>query len=335
MFSNGDVDMRTLPPTLATLTATNVLPLQNLQNLMPNRAADVPTVSLPTTVSAGNIQELNKEIEPLSVGQQDTDIRNSNLLLSSQKDLDIRLQQPLDPRVLSSKDVDIRQFSNIYDDNNKQETQEIETEDEPMLQIDTGEELAPKDLPPDLPKTQRNLFMRIQAQQKENVPEESKTGFEINENINWYSDDDDDDDNKLTIKDDNDDVKEKDESEQDILSPPQIKPQEVVEKLGDLSKIDISDEVTRLLTSMSQAKNPIATTEMKTPSATSLLRDPRISSESRTIQDPRILADPRRGRINSTEIKTEKLSIYEQGGIDNDLRSSDNDSDNREEYKGV
>lgn len=75
------------------------------------------------------------------------------------------------------------------------------------------------------------------------------------------------------------------------MSPTQIKPQEVVEKLGDLSKIDISAEVTKLLTSMSQQK------EAPKPA----IRDPRqLRSQQASQQQP------------STE---QKISIYEQGSI--------------------
>lgn len=49
------------------------------------------------------------------------------------------------------------------------------------------------------------------------------------------------------------------------MSPPTIKPLEVVEKLGDLSKIDISAEVTKLLTSMSQARNQFVSTTVPAP----------------------------------------------------------------------
>lgn len=72
------------------------------------------------------------------------------------------------------------------------------------------------DLPLNLPKTQRDLFLRIQAQQKDNVVETQKDTAEDNvlNNDNWYSDDeDDDDDDRLMIKVDNEDVREKNEEE--------------------------------------------------------------------------------------------------------------------------
>lgn len=42
------------------------------------------------------------------------------------------------------------------------------------------------------------------------------------------------------------------------MSPPTIKPVEVIDKLGDLSKIDISAEVTKLLTSIKSGQTSAA-----------------------------------------------------------------------------
>ncbi|XP_063923736.1 uncharacterized protein LOC135137894 isoform X3 [Zophobas morio] len=241
--SNGDIDMRTLPP------LTQIAP----QTPMMGAAGEEPNVDADTNNFT-----------------QDIDIRNPNMLQFDTKDVDIRQQ------ILASKDVDIRQIPPVFD------------EDENRLQIDTGE--SGEGLPADLPKTQRELYMRIQSQQKTNLPEQAQESVEVDENINWYSDDDDEDENRLTIKVDNEEEK-KEGSECTIMSPTQIKPQEVVEKLGDLSKIDISAEVTKLLTSMSQQK------EAPKPA----IRDPRqLRSQQASQQQP------------STE---QKISIYEQGSI--------------------
>lgn len=235
--SNGDIDMRTLPP-LAQL--------------------DEPSS---TEMESQNFT-------------QDIDIRNPSMIqFDTTKDVDIRHQ------ILATKDVDIRQIP-VFDDGNKVEDDD---EEESKLQIDTGEDEATVILP-NLPKTQRDLYMRIQSQQKTNLPTESES-FSVQENINWYSDDDDDDENRLTIKVDNDEEKKEDSDH--LMSPPQIKPLEVVEKLGDLSKIDISAEVTKLLTSMTQTAN---TTQPK-QSPKPMTRDPRQKSQQ------------------------EKVSIYDQGSI--------------------
>lgn len=72
-----------------------------------------------------------------------------------------------------------------------------------------------------------------------------------------------------------------------IMSPPQIKPLDVVGQLGDLSKIDISAEVTRLLTTMSQSQNQFAfplktaddATMPQSTASTSSLSDPRTARQ--------------------------------------------------------
>lgn len=76
-----------------------------------------------------------------------------------------------------------------------------------------------------------------------------------------------------------------------IMSPPQIKPLDVVGQLGDLSKIDISAEVTKLLTTMSQSHNQFPflpkpagdSTPPPSTASTSSLTDPRTARQVNVI----------------------------------------------------
>lgn len=185
--------MRTLPPALSTPVMLSTIASNNP---VENSEADI-----------ARYQRESGILGPL-LGSN-FDFPGSKTLPYSTQDVDIRSQ----PLLSDTKDIDIRQLPNSFG-NNAPQTSFSNEEDEPMLQIDSGDDRRDNqtDLPAHLPKTQRDLFMRIQAHQKESVVEpEKKDDFNISENINWYSDDDDDDENRLTIKVDNEDVKEKGE----------------------------------------------------------------------------------------------------------------------------
>lgn len=131
-----------------------------------------------------------------------------------------------------------------------------------------------------------------------------------------------------------------------VPAPAVIKPVEtVIEKLGDLSKIDISDAVTKLLSSISQSTT--LSSSPSTSTAPPVIRDPRQGAQqqqqsgSEDATKSVINADPRRARVLSLgspppSQKTERLSIYEQGGLsvaelnrDIDLRMTEKDLDLR------
>ncbi|KAK5638502.1 hypothetical protein RI129_012797 [Pyrocoelia pectoralis] len=282
------------------------------QDMRVNSSGDIDMRTLPPQLNTQPVLQPLQDVDIRPV--QDSDIRQLNV------------EAPMD----FTKDVDIRQISQ-FDMASKTNDNNDNTTDEPNLEIVEENEKTDSiaELPDTLPKKQRELFLRIRAQQKENIPTITKEASDDEaNNIDWYSDDDDDDDdNRLTIGDDVEEAKPK--QEEPMALPSQIKPVEVMEKLGDLSKIDISAEVTKMLLSS------ISQTGALSKSATSP-KDPRTSDTSKTSIT---LSDPRRSRVSSTETKkSEKVSIYDQGSmslVDNtkdvDLRNLE-DTDLRPQF---
>ncbi|XP_030754441.1 protein suppressor of sable isoform X2 [Sitophilus oryzae] len=338
--SNGDIDMRTLPT--------------------------IPAV--PSTIGHSsqdsNVDQFHRDISLSNIN--DVDIRSNAMDFT--KDIDIR--QPI-PKYPASMDVDIRPVQKNYED--KQQT---DTEDE--LQIDTEEDKKDNSVQNkfELPQATKDLLARINANQKDNSIAENTLSqdstneldnFDMDQNIDdWYSDDD-DDDNRLTIKVEEDENVKRDrhdsvgngpEKESQSLEESQnsnihslpsnitSKTADIVGKLGDLSKIDISLEVTKLLTSMSKSRSQTSqdsdvteqtNSQQSDISGSGSLQDPRnvsrqdprlssSTSQEATVlrQDPRLMnLDPRqRPRQSSTDSqgkeknKSDKVSIYEQGGLD-------------------
>lgn len=127
-----------------------------------------------------------------------------------------------------------------------------------------------QDKPSHLPKLALDLFTRIQQQQKaaqESFKNLETEGDETQQGEDWYSDDDgdDDDDDNLQIvikepaKEETEepalgDSKETDTQQQpdDEQQQPSAIPQPamIVDKIGSLSKIDISAEVSKLLSTI-------------------------------------------------------------------------------------
>lgn len=337
IYSNGDIDMRTLPPQMTLqVNQPNLLltqiqlqqqQIQQLQQQIPQQA---------------NMQQAHQKLD-LEQYQRDAGFLTPFQDNNTKKDVDIRNQFDIQQSTTNIKetdlikdvdsrsdfkDVDIRHYSSSMSN----ETEDDNNADEPALQIVMDDESDQKpeheddnndnneqdnaadNIPANMPKTQRDLFLRIQAQQKENTLENQEKDNSDNEesNVDWYSDDE--DEQKLTIKVDDEKELEKPASpQQQQQLPQQIKPQEIVDKLGDLSKLDISAEVTKLLSSINQNK------EIKS-------RDPRQSADKSNVNDPRL-------RRPSSDRKIEKISIYEQGltSRDVDLRD-ESDTDLRANY---
>jgi len=191
-------------------------------------------------------------------------------------------------------------------------------------------------VPSHLPKKAQELFMRIQQQQRaaqdslKNMDNDSNTLNTDQIIEDWYSDDEDDDDDdddeggNLTIVDSSKDEIEPIEKTQNVVIKEEFQPAStsnvpqpaaIVDKLGDLSKIDISAEVSKLLSTLkaqSSTNNKTQQTvnsnqdakaksmqDMKTESET--LSNPRwspgpSSSTMSVSRDPRMSRDPRQRR---------------------------------------
>lgn len=192
--------MRTLPPPL--LSCGLPLPLNT-----PTIAENTPKATLSEAGLAGGVSALNAPLEGRVLGG--------------------RVPYDFDQR-LASTDVDIRRLPSAYEGvgnvNSANESSTVSEDDSENLKIVEEAQAEPKakvgeDLPLDMPKPQRDLFLRIQARQRENLlenqGEESDDGGA--NNVNWYSDDEDDeDDDRLTIKVDGEDGKENKEEEQNL-----------------------------------------------------------------------------------------------------------------------
>ncbi|XP_058804894.1 protein suppressor of sable [Phymastichus coffea] len=251
------------------------------------------------------------------------------------KDVDLRqLLRPKTPKTVNVTDeVANSAMAKMEEGNDRDEDTslviETPTDDEDKSKTRVSPSLGSQIIPSSLSKKTQELFMRIQQQQKEQ--EDSFKNLDNNEDqhVNeedWYSDDDDDDDDyQLTIV---DFEKEKEEEEQKLKTEeeplqqsgiPQPAPF-VDSKLGDLSKIDISMEVSKLLSSIKaqsnqkQEKEALKTrqesTEIDTkpelPLTNRVLEsehsDPKMSPSSNILQsttvsrDPRMSRDPRQRR---------------------------------------
>ncbi|GLV36786.1 suppressor of sable [Carabus blaptoides fortunei] len=284
--SNGDVDMRAMPQMLPKPTETQLNFEQYKQD-----------ARLTLNMSDNNDMKM------------DTDIRQ----FSAESKLTIAEDTHSD----TNRTTDVAHNASKIDHGH---TSDSSVHLESSLTIDEKAGDSGSEIPNNLPKKQRELFLRIQAQQKENIPENQHGNDDASglKDDDWYSSDDDNDPlSKMVIHLDEDDLKEEEdasnESPKRIMSPPTIKPVEVIDKLGDLSKIDISAEVTKLLTSIKSghsSSTPASAPEIKKS------RDPRQAKNlDMEITSPVLNSDPRT-KPAKTERRDPRTSIYEQGIID-------------------
>ncbi|KAG5319447.1 SUS protein, partial [Pseudoatta argentina] len=275
--------------------------------------------------------------------------------LRKRKDIDLRqlLNAKKSPLVFSIADKVASLTKNKLDDESDQDEEselviEVPTEDEDkergkLYSSEQSEHLISscievhETMPPRLPKKAQELFLRIQQQQRaaqdsfKNMDNDSDAPNTDQIIEDWYSDDEDDDDDddeggNLTIVDSSKDeiesiektqnvvIKENFQSATSISDVPQ--PAAIVDKLGDLSKIDISAEVSKLLSTLKAQSSTNSKTQqtpnsnqdvskiksmqdIKTDSETSSSprRSPGPSSSTMSVsRDPRMSRDPRQRR---------------------------------------
>lgn len=291
----------------------------------------------------GHMKNLEEDVSEESKKRKDVDLRQ---LLNAKK---------LPPPVYSIADKVASLTRNKLDDESDQDEEselviEVPTEDDDKekgkLNSNEQSEQQSRDIssfiedhetvPSHLPKKAQELFMRIQQQQRaaqdslKNMDNDTNTPNADQIIEDWYSDDEDDDDDddeggNLTIVDSSKDEIESTEKTQNVVikegfqpatstsNVPQ--PAAIVDKLGDLSKIDISAEVSKLLstlkaqssTSSKTQQTANANQEAKTKSvheikaegetSSSPRRSPGPSSSTMSVsRDPRMSRDPRQRR---------------------------------------
>lgn len=151
------------------------------------------------------------------------------------------------------------------------------------------------------PQNHQQLYMRISKnEEKARRPTTDDEDDNLQIDEKWYSSDDDNPEKSSNkIKSPNPADKETIKS---ASSPQAIEPNIVIQNLGDLSKIDISDEVTKLLSSIKQSSDNTTSTTKKESNKS---RDPR--NAAKTLNENRDLS----GDLSKkTTTKPEFVSIY-------------------------
>ncbi|XP_029045873.1 LOW QUALITY PROTEIN: uncharacterized protein LOC114877448 [Osmia bicornis bicornis] len=177
------------------------------------------------------------------------------------EETDLVIEMPTEEEDKSKdKGTDQEETNTINDEVNNQDSLLSRTEEQ--------------EVPAHLPKKAQELFMRIQQQQRaaqdsfKNIENECSSSNTDQILEDWYSDDEDDDDddeggnltivlsNKDNPKEENECAEKtqntviKEECRSTTSAPAIPQPAAIVDKLGDLSKIDISAEVSKLLSSL-------------------------------------------------------------------------------------
>ncbi|XP_017753904.1 PREDICTED: uncharacterized protein LOC108546365 isoform X2 [Eufriesea mexicana] len=213
-----------------------------------------------------DLRQLLKAKKPppvVSIADEVANLTKSKFDEESDQDeeTDLIIEMPIeDDDKQKDKGIDQEETSTVNEETNNQHTSSPCTEDQ--------------EIPAHLPKKAQELFMRIQQQQRaaqdsfKNIENECSARNTDQILEDWYSDDEDDDDdeeggnltivlsNKDTSKEENESaektqnivIKEEFQTISSASSIPQ--PAAIVDKLGDLSKIDISAEVSKLLSSL-------------------------------------------------------------------------------------
>ncbi|KAH0560285.1 hypothetical protein KQX54_003216 [Cotesia glomerata] len=304
-----------------------------------------------------------------SAGQDDSKESKANEESDHDEESDLVIAVPTDDDKSKEKSAEINESSFI----NKS-----------SLKVENPNNNHDQEMLPNLPKKAQELFLRIQQQQRAanesigNVDDKCDVEDASKNQIDWYSDDedggndddDDDDDDEsgnlqIVIKDNLKDESEKSDLDTPVKENPESigipQPAVIVDKLGNLSKIDISAEVTKLLSSIKpqgsakKSESPSQTKESKNLSDNSEKISVNKSENGSTSpksslnttgsvsRDPRMSRDPRQRRNEETRTSSPsrsdskkesqslrlETSIYSSGitasdeSMDTDLRASD------------